>query len=276
MRTDPTDTGGLFVGRRPGTAPTRYARAAGARRRGAGGASTRSLAHALLGLMVVLNLLFWGPIPAGALWIASQVQYRTDSVSWGILLGFAALLAALFCGLAVLKRLDRAWIVVRRAAGVDQRGGALGRVFGTTAIIGAVGFTAWLLLIGGPRPDARAAVRRLLRYYRQFEGLSEQEVNARLRERGGRAPARRRSRASSRSTCRARPGPSIRRRPSSTRSRTPRAAACTATSTRTPPRCAPSSPTASASRRSASSSAAGSPSSWARRRRRCSSPTTSS
>ena len=24
MRTDPTDTGGLFVGRRPGTAPTRY------------------------------------------------------------------------------------------------------------------------------------------------------------------------------------------------------------------------------------------------------------
>ena len=37
VRTDPTDTGGLFVGRRPGTAPTRYARrpsaAAAARRR---------------------------------------------------------------------------------------------------------------------------------------------------------------------------------------------------------------------------------------------------
>jgi hypothetical protein len=48
-----------------------------------------------------------------------------------------------------LKRVDRAWILVRRAAGVDQRGGARGRVFATTAIVGAIGFTAWLLLIGG-------------------------------------------------------------------------------------------------------------------------------
>ena len=151
MRTDPTDTGGLCVGRRPGTAPAKYG--APPER---GGRSRRGLdallAHLLLALMVVLNLLVWGPIPAGALWIASQVQYRTGSVSWGILLGFCALLAALFCGLAVLKRLDRAWILVRRAAGVDQRGGALGRVFATTAIVGAIGFTAWLLLVGGLGP----------------------------------------------------------------------------------------------------------------------------
>ena len=151
MRTDPTDTGGLFVGRRPGTAPTKYASTPER-----GGRARRSLdalvAHLLLVAMVVLNLLFWGPIPAGALWVASQVQYRTGSVSWGILLGFCALLAALFCGLAVLKRLDRAWILVRRAAGVDQRGGALGRVFATTAIVGAAGFSAWLLLVGGLGP----------------------------------------------------------------------------------------------------------------------------
>jgi hypothetical protein len=151
VRTDPTDTGGLFVGRRPGTAPTRYAtppeRGGRARR-----AADALVAHALLGLMIVLNLLFWGPIPAGALWVASQVQYRTDGVSWGLLLGFCALLAALFAGLALLKRLDRMWILVRRAAGVDQRYGALGRVFAATAIVGAIGFTAWLLLVGGLGP----------------------------------------------------------------------------------------------------------------------------
>jgi hypothetical protein len=151
VRTDPTDTGGLFVGRRPGTAPTRYG--APPERGGRGRrAADALLAHLLLAVMVVLNLLFWGPIPAAALWVASQVQYVTDSVSLGILLGFCFLLAALFLGLAVLKRLDRAWIVVRRAAGIDQRGGVLARVFATTAVIGAIGFTAWLLLIGGLGP----------------------------------------------------------------------------------------------------------------------------
>jgi len=110
------------------------------------------LAHVLLAVMVTGDLLFWGPVPAGALWIASQVQYRTGSVSLGILLGFAALLAVLFGGLAALKRLDRAWVLVRRAAGVDQRGGALGRVFATTAVVGTIAFTAWLLLIGGLGP----------------------------------------------------------------------------------------------------------------------------
>ena len=148
MRTDPTDTGGLFVGRRPGTAPTRY------RTQPEGGSPRRRridglVAHAVLGLMIVVNLLFWGPIPALSLWIASQVQYRTGSVSLGILVGFLALLALLFGGLALLKRLDHAWVIVRRAAGVDQRSGVIGRVFAVTAVIGASAFLFWLLFIGG-------------------------------------------------------------------------------------------------------------------------------
>jgi uncharacterized membrane protein len=151
VRTDPTDTGGLFVGRRPGTAPVRYRD-----QPDAGSRARRRLdalfAHAILALMVVVNLLFWGPIPAGALWIASRVQFATDSVSLGIFLGFAALLAALFGALVLLKRLDGFWILVRRAAGVDQRTGVLPRVFGTTAAIGAVLFILWFLLVAGPGP----------------------------------------------------------------------------------------------------------------------------
>ena len=111
------------------------------------------MAHAVLGLMVVVNLLFWGPIPALSLWVASQVQYRTDSVGWGILLGFALLLVLLFGGLALLKRIDRFWILARRAAGHDQRQGVIARVFATTAVIGASGFTIWLLFIGGLGPS---------------------------------------------------------------------------------------------------------------------------
>jgi hypothetical protein len=148
VRTDPTDTGGLFVGRRPGTAPTRYRtppeRGTTRRQRVDG-----LVAFAVLALMIVLNLLFWGPIPALALWVASQVQYQTDSVSLGLLVGFAFMLAVLFGGLAVIKQLDRFWILARRAAGQDQRQGVIGRVFATTAVIGGVGFTIWLLFIGG-------------------------------------------------------------------------------------------------------------------------------
>jgi hypothetical protein len=148
VRTDPTDTGGLFVGRRPGTAPIRYReppeRGSARRRR-----VDAIVAHAALLAMVIVNLLFWGPIPALGLWIASRVQYGTGSVSLGILLGFASLLAFLFGGLALLKRMDRFWILARRAAGRDQRQGVLPRVFATTAVIGGGAFLFWLIFIGG-------------------------------------------------------------------------------------------------------------------------------
>ncbi len=148
MRTDPTDNGGLFIGRRPGTAPVRYRdnpERGTARRQRVDGA----LAALLLGLMIAFNLLFWGPFPALGLWIASQVQYQTDSVTLGIGVGFAFLLLILFGGLALLKRMDAVWILIRRAAGHDQREGVIGKVFGTTAVLGGAGFTFWLVFIGG-------------------------------------------------------------------------------------------------------------------------------
>jgi hypothetical protein len=151
VRTDPTDTGGLFIRRRPGTAPVRYRtppeRGSDRQRR-----ADRLLAAVLFGLMTLVNLLFWGPIPLFGLWIASQVQYVSGSVTLGLFVGFAMLLALLLGGLVLLKRIDHAWILVRRAAGVDQRSGVLPVVFGATAIVGASAFTFWLLVVGGLGP----------------------------------------------------------------------------------------------------------------------------
>jgi ammonia channel protein AmtB len=150
MRTDPTDTGGLFVGRRPGTRPVRYRRVprdAGARRRRLDAA----LAALILVAMGLVCASFWVPLPAGWLWIGSHVQYWTGSVSVGILSAFAGLLACLLLGLVIGKQLDRAWILVRRAAGHDQREGVLGRVFAVTCGLGAIVFCAWLLLFSGAR-----------------------------------------------------------------------------------------------------------------------------
>jgi len=149
MRTDPSETGGLFVGRRPGTAPVRFRALPqwGSRlRQRADG----TLANLLLGAMVLVSLLFWGPIPILCLWIGSQVDYLTGSVSLGILVAFLAVVGALFGALAILTRIDAAWMLVRRAAGHDQRKGALGRVFATAAIIGVSLFLLWFLVIHGP------------------------------------------------------------------------------------------------------------------------------
>jgi hypothetical protein len=149
MRSDPSDNGGLFVGRRPGTAPVHFRalpkRGTEVRQRFDG-----SLANILFGAMTVLSLLCWGPIPLACLWIGSQANYLSGSVSFGILVSFIGLFGLLFGALSLLRRLDQAWILVRRAAGHDQRTGALARIFGATAVICALGFALWFLVIHGP------------------------------------------------------------------------------------------------------------------------------
>src|ERR1700676_1796056 len=149
MRSDPSDNGGLFVGRRPG-APAVNSRPLPQRGGDVRQRVDGSLAGLLLAAIVFLCLLCWGPIPLACLWIGSQVDYLSGSVSLGILVSFAGLFALLFGALSLMRRLDQAWILVRRAAGHDQRTGALGRIFAATAIVCAVVFAFWFLVIHGP------------------------------------------------------------------------------------------------------------------------------
>jgi hypothetical protein len=149
MRSDPSENGGLFVGRRPGTAPVRFRelpKRGGVLRQRIDG----SLAGTLLSTMLVLSVLCWGPIPLACLWLGSQVDYLSGSVTFGIFVSFVALFVFLFGALAILRRLDQAWILVRRAAGHDQRSGILGRIFAITAVICALLFTFWFIIINGP------------------------------------------------------------------------------------------------------------------------------
>ncbi|HTA31833.1 MAG TPA: hypothetical protein VK721_00260 [Solirubrobacteraceae bacterium] len=149
MRTDPSDNGGLFVGRRPGTAPVHFRtipERGGEKRQRVDG----SIARLMLAAITLLCLLCWGPIPLACLWLGSQANYVTGSVSLGILASFVALFALLFGTLALMKRIDGAWILVRRAAGYDQRTGALGRIFAATAVVMAFAFVLWFVVIHGP------------------------------------------------------------------------------------------------------------------------------
>jgi hypothetical protein len=150
-RNDPTDTGGLFIGRRPGTGPLKYRQPPepdGGRTRMDG-----VLANLVLLVEVVLCLSLWGPQPVAWLWVGSQVDYLTESVSAGIAIAFAGLIASLLLTLAVATRLDGLWRILRRAAGHGQQEGALGRIFAVTAIVAGIAFTFWFLVIEGPGPS---------------------------------------------------------------------------------------------------------------------------
>jgi hypothetical protein len=149
---DPTDTGGLFIGRRPGTAPVRFRAADPAQLAARQRRSNKLLAAALLALETLLCLSLFGPQPAGWLWVGSQVEYQTGWVTAGISTILLGCIASLFLTMVVAKRVDHAWKLVRRAAGYHQERGALERIFAVSVAIAVIVFTVWFLVIQGPDP----------------------------------------------------------------------------------------------------------------------------
>jgi hypothetical protein len=149
---DPTETGGLFIGRRPGTAPLRYRerpeRPKGMRRR-----LDSVLAGAILVVETLLCTTLWGPQPAAWLWIGSHIFHETDSIGLGILVAFAGMLVTILSTLGIAMRLDRAWKIVRRASGHEQQDGMLERIFVISMALAGIGFLIWFLVIQGPGSD---------------------------------------------------------------------------------------------------------------------------
>ncbi len=111
------------------------------------------LAHAQLALEVVLCLSLFGPQPLGWLWVGSQVDYQTGYVTAGISTVMLGCLASLMLTMALAKRVDHAWKLVRRAAGHRQDRGALERIFAVSVAFALVLFAFWFLVIEGQGPS---------------------------------------------------------------------------------------------------------------------------
>jgi hypothetical protein len=108
-------------------------------------------------LVLVLEVLpclsLWGPQPVAWLWVGSQVDYHTGSVSLGIAAAFAGMIGTLMLTLALCARLDRTWRILRRAAGHEQREGVLARIFAVTAVVAGLAFLVWFIVLEGPAPS---------------------------------------------------------------------------------------------------------------------------
>jgi hypothetical protein len=111
------------------------------------------LSALLLGIETVLCLTLWGPQPIGWMWIGSQIDYATGSLFLGIVSAFAGVVATVFITIALARQVDHAWKLVRRAAGYEQKRGALERIFIVSAGIALIGFAFWFFILAGPGPQ---------------------------------------------------------------------------------------------------------------------------
>jgi hypothetical protein len=148
---DPTESSGLFIGRRGG--PVRFRKPSPSGQNEGRRRLDNALANALLAIELVLCLSLFGPQPLAWLWIGSQVQYQTDEPTAGIATIMVGCLASLMITMALAKRVDHAWKLVRRAAGHDQERGALERIFVASVVVGALAFGFWFLIVHGPSPS---------------------------------------------------------------------------------------------------------------------------
>jgi hypothetical protein len=103
-------------------------------------------AATLLVAQALANLALWVPLPLAVLWIASQIDYHTDSLALGVAAGFAFLLVGVRIGMAVVNRIDAAWLNVSTT---PWRETALSYIAGSCAVIGGGGFGFWLMFVGG-------------------------------------------------------------------------------------------------------------------------------
>jgi hypothetical protein len=127
--------------------------------RGGLGAGARALnlgASAVLTsvIMVGASLLLWLGVPAGWLWIGSQVQGSTGNLGAAIAVMLVGAIGSIVAIAWVLGRLNRMHERLREARGAETHGPPLLEVvLVVTAAFALVGFAIWFFVFAGPGPE---------------------------------------------------------------------------------------------------------------------------
>jgi hypothetical protein len=125
-------------------------------RLGAGARALNYGASALLTgvIMVGASLALWIGVPAGWLWIGSQVQGSTGSIGTAIAVMLIGAITSIVALAWVLGRLNRVHEHLREARGVEATGPPLLEVvLVVTAAVALVGFAIWFFVFAGPGPE---------------------------------------------------------------------------------------------------------------------------
>jgi hypothetical protein len=105
-------------------------------------------------IMFGASLLLWIGVPAGWLWIGSQIQGSTGSVGTAILVMLVGAIASIVAIAYLLGSLNRAHDRLLEARGVEPQGPPmLEVVLVITAAIALVGFAVWFFVFAGPGPE---------------------------------------------------------------------------------------------------------------------------
>jgi hypothetical protein len=105
-------------------------------------------------IMVGASLLLWIGVPAGWLWIGSQVQGSTGSIGTAIAVMLVGAVVSIVALAWVLGRLNRVHEGLREARGANTNGPQLLEVvLVVTAAIALVGFAVWFFVFAGPGPE---------------------------------------------------------------------------------------------------------------------------
>jgi hypothetical protein len=105
-------------------------------------------------IMVGASLLLWIGVPAGWLWIGSQIQGSTGNVGTAIAVMLIGAVVSIVALAWVLGRLNQMHEHLREARGAELTGPPLLEVvLVVTAAIALIGFAVWFFVLAGPGPE---------------------------------------------------------------------------------------------------------------------------
>ena len=109
----------------------------------------RTLASAVVALAeLLLCLSIFGPQPLGWLWVGSQVDFATDSLSSGLAVAFVGTAMTIIVTVWLGKRLERLWARLRPDAGDGP--GLFETAFVISTVLAVIGFSLWFFVFAGP------------------------------------------------------------------------------------------------------------------------------